>query len=94
MKRLKPLHIFPVRSFFLPQVSRSLLGLGRRAPALECLEMADEPARWITLPEVTGSLLEQALVERQAYRLDAALLLYDVAAVFATSLIDASVTTM
>ena len=28
-----------------------------------------------------GSLLEQALVERQAYRLDAALLLYDAAAV-------------
>ena len=43
--------------------------------------MADEPGRWITLPEVTGSLLEQALVERQAYRLDAALLLYDAAAV-------------
>ena len=48
---------------------------------LECLEMTDEPGRWITLPEVTGSLLEQALVERQAYRLDAALLLYDAAAV-------------
>ena len=43
--------------------------------------MAEEPGRWITLPEVTGSLLEQALVERQAYRLDAALLLYDAAAV-------------
>ena len=45
-------------------------------------EMADdEPGRWITLPEVTGSLLEEALEERQAYRLDAALLLYDAAAV-------------
>jgi hypothetical protein len=45
-------------------------------------EMADdEPTRWITLPEVTGNLLEEALVERQAYRLEAALLLYDAAAV-------------
>ena len=34
----------------------------------------DEPGRWITLPEVTGNLLEEALEERQAYRLDAALL--------------------
>lgn len=39
----------------------------------------EEPGRWITLPEATGNLLEEALVERQAYRLDAALLLYDAA---------------